>query len=800
LISVVDISDRKTAENALRGSETMLRTVINATQDAMISIDEAGLITLFNPAAEKMFGRGREEVIGQSLDILMPEEYRQGHSDYVRSFFASGKPNAAIGKIVELPAIRADGEIFPIEISLSAGDSEGKRFVIAVLRDITERRRAQEVLAESEQRFRDLVEHAGVGIVVTDLNGRFTFANETSAKLLGYSLKEFEEMGLDAVVHPDDLEWVQDNHRRRCLGEKIPTRYELRAVKKDGSPVYLDISVGVLHEDGRMIGSRTYLLDITELKQIEEALRRSDERFQSFSETVTDVIYRYDVQRDRFDFISPSCATQTGYSPTEFEASPAEVLRRITHPDDLDRVTRQFEAHLAKGPDAGTWHIEYRVIRKDGCVIWVSEFRDLEFAEDGELLCINGVVRDITIQKLREQERLQLESQMQQAQKMESLGVLAGGIAHEFNNMLGGILGTAELMLSDLPTDSQLRKDIEQIMAAAGRAAHLTEQMLAYSGKGAFVVKPLDLSRVVREMSELLRTATPKGVQINFDLAAELPPTVADLSQIRQIVINLVSNAAEAMTAEGGTIHCSTGVLEADSEYMKETVAGAEIPAGSYVYFEVSDEGSGMEATTIARMFEPFFTTKFAGRGLGLAAVDGIVRGHNGTIRIESSPDQGTSIRVLLPVATATERIEGGDQADDSEYQRGSILVADAEETTCYLARRILQRAGYRVIQAADLEEASLLLATDELQIQLAMFDTFLPHGSKGNLHSQLEALPHTLPIILSSSDPADEDEVEKSGTRFQGFVRKPYRPQELLETVQRLLSRRHEAQLDYTL
>ena len=630
--------------------------------------------------------------------------------------------------------------------------------------------------------------------------GELTFFNDEFVKLFGYSRQEAASQHIDAVVHPDDREWTNDYHRRRYLGEEVPTRYEFRGVKKDGTLVHLDISVSVLYEGDKVVGTRSYILDITELKLIEEALRRSEERFQSFSETVTDVIYRYDAPHDRFDFVSPSCAAQTGYSLAEFEASPAEVLRRITHPDDLERVTRQFEAHVAKGAGASTWHIEYRIIRKDGRIIWVSEFRDLELDENGGLLCINGVVRDITIQKLREQERLQLESQMQQAQRMESLGVLAGGIAHEFNNMLGGILGTAELMLSDQPADSQLRKDIEQIMAAAGRAAHLTEQMLAYSGKGAFVVKPLDLSRVVREMSELLQTATPKGVQIHFDLASDLPTTVADLSQMRQVMINLVSNAAEAMTAEGGTIHCSTGVLEADGDYLKNTLASAEISAGPYVYFEVSDEGSGMEPTTIARMFEPFFTTKFAGRGLGLAAVDGIVRGHNGTISIDSTPDHGTSIRVLLPVATATERTGGAEQASGSEYPRGSILVADAEETTCYLARRILQRAGYRVIHAADLEEATLLLAADELQIQLAMIDTFLPRGSRGSLHSQLNALPQTLPIILSSSDPADEDEVEKPGSVFRGFVKKPYRPQELLDMVQRLLSHRNEARLDYTL
>ncbi|MFH2055857.1 MAG: PAS domain S-box protein [bacterium] len=797
LLSVVDITDRKRTEDALRSSEAKLRTVIHATQDAMISIDQAGLINLFNPAAERMFGHGSAEMIGKSLAILMPDEYRVRHAEYIRSYLETGKPDAAIGRTVELPALRADGEIFPIEISLSAGEAEGRRFVIAVLRDITERRLAQEALEESEERFRDLVEHADIAIMADNEQGELLFFNDKCARLFGYAPAEFADRRIDAIVHPGDLDWVLEYHRRRYRGEATPTRYGFRGVKKDGTILHLDISVSVLREEGKVVGTRSYLLDITELKKVEVALRESEELFQSFAETVTDVIYRFDIRKQQLDFISPSVEVHTGHPVEAIKANPWRMMNHFTHPADRRRVMRQFWAHLQRGPGHGNCYFEYRVIRKDGRVIWVSDRRDVEFDEHNKPVCVNGVSRDITIQKLREQERLQLEAQMQQAQRMESLGVLAGGIAHEFNNMLGGILGTAELILNELPGDSQLRLDIEQIMAAAGRAAHLTDQMLAYSGKGAFVVRPLGLSRVVREISELLQAAMPKGTRLEFDLAAELPPTVADLSQMRQVLMNLVTNAGEAMPERGGVVTVSTGLIDADEAYLQETIAGAEIPAGKYVYVEVCDDGCGMEHATMARMFEPFFTTKFAGRGLGLAAVDGIVRGHSGTIKINSALGKGTCIRVILPVVDTTQMTNAPQDDCDTGRCRGLILVADGEETTSYLARRILQRAGYRTVAATDQDELMAILRDQEQRIELALVDSYLSTGGIDELKQRISELPRRPAFIITGSDP---EELSLANACGACFVHKPYRPQALLEAVERTLAQFREQEPNYSI
>ena len=260
---------------------------------------------------------------------------------------------------------------------------------------------------------------------------------------------------------------------------------------------------------------------------------------------------------------------------------------------------------------------------------------------------------DSTGRRRSEEERLAFERRMQQTQKLESLGVLAGGIAHDFNNLLMGILGNADLALSKSPPESPVRAYIRNIDTAAQRAADLANQMLAYSGKGRFVVEPIDLSRLVEEMGHLLATVISKRAALRYRLAADLPPVEADATQLRQVVMNLITNASDALGDEEGVITVATGVVEIDPAGTAPRSSGAPLPPGTYVFIEVSDTGCGMDPATRARIFDPFFTTKQTGRGLGLAAVLGIVRGHRGALRVSSEPGQGTTFTVLFPALPA---------------------------------------------------------------------------------------------------------------------------------------------------
>jgi signal transduction histidine kinase len=273
--------------------------------------------------------------------------------------------------------------------------------------------------------------------------------------------------------------------------------------------------------------------------------------------------------------------------------------------------------------------------------------------EQGRVLAF---CQDVTKRREAEDRRAHLEAQMQHSQKLESLGVLAGGIAHDFNNLLMGILGNAGLALMDVPAGSPARESLSGIETAVLRAKDLTSQMLAYSGRGRFVIEVVELPGVVEGMMHLLEVSISKNVVLRTDFSREAPPVEADVSQLRQIVMNLITNASEAIGERSGTIGIATGAIRCDRAFLQATYLDEELPEGVYTYLEVSDTGEGMDSSTVDRIFEPFFTTKFSGRGLGLAAVLGIVRGHRGAIRLQSEPGQGTTIRVLFPAADPADR------------------------------------------------------------------------------------------------------------------------------------------------
>ena len=301
----------------------------------------------------------------------------------------------------------------------------------------------------------------------------------------------------------------------------------------------------------------------------------------------------------------------------------------------------------------------------------------------------------------------QSEEQMRNAQKLESLGVLAGGIAHDFNNLLVGVLGNASLALSELPADSPARQFVQDVETSAQRAAELTRQMLAYSGRGKFVVEPVNLSQVVQEMTQLLRRVISKQARLSLHLRDDMPPIVADATQLRQVVMNLITNASDALLGESGLVTVRTGTVHADARMLAGTYLNEELPAGKYVYLEVTDSGVGMDAATRARIFEPFFTTKFTGRGLGLAAVLGIVRGHKGAIDVTSEPGCGTTFRVLFPASAALAEKPVTRNIPAAEWKgSGLALVVDDEEAVRVVARHVLERSGFTVVEAATGEEA----------------------------------------------------------------------------------------------
>jgi PAS domain S-box-containing protein len=404
----------------------------------------------------------------------------------------------------------------------------------------------------------------------------------------------------------------------------------------------------------------------------------------------------------------------------------------------------------------------------------------------GEVIGGLCIVRDITEQK-------QLEKKIQHAQKLETLGVLAGGIAHDFNNLLMVILGNAEIGLMQAEPGSLTRSTLEQIQTAALRAAELCRQMLAYSGKSRLSTNPLDLSTLVREIGELLRVSVSKKAAIEYDLGDDLPPVEADATQLRQVVMNLITNASDALGDAAGTITLRTGALVADRPYLDSTYADGELPEGLYVFLDVVDDGHGMDDDTVNRIFDPFFSTKTKGRGLGMAAVWGIVRGHQGALRVDSKRGHGTAVRVLFPPSVTALREYGG-LADDLHGWRGigKILVVDDEEMVRVVAASIIENFGFDTLTAAEGRAAIEVFRQNADEIVLVLLDMTMPHMTGEEVLAELHAIRPDLPVLLASGyTEADAAERCQSGSGgCAGFIQKPYRAAQLGARLRALLGK----------
>jgi signal transduction histidine kinase len=392
-----------------------------------------------------------------------------------------------------------------------------------------------------------------------------------------------------------------------------------------------------------------------------------------------------------------------------------------------------------------------------------------------------AIERELRESEIR-RERRTLEEQLRQAQKLESLGLLAGGVAHDFNNLLTGILGNASLALEVLDPPEPARTMLLDVVRASERAADLTRQLLAYAGKGRFVVQRVNVSEVVRDIADLICTSIPKLVSLRLDLSDTLPAIEADASQIQQLVMNLVINAGEAMEDRAGSVRVTTG--------SREITGDAALKSGQYVYLEVEDNGSGMDSATLEHIFDPFFTTKFTGRGLGLAAVQGIVRAHRGDISVCSALGVGSTFRILLPAAAEAASIGAPafQGREPSLTGSGVVLFVDDETLVRRTARATLERYGYRVVEATNGKEGVEILRRSPDQFALVVLDLMMPIMGGEDAFEEMKRIRPDLPIILSSGYDEYEATRRFEGKHVSGFIQKPYTSARLAEKVKHTL------------
>lgn len=529
------------------------------------------------------------------------------------------------------------------------------------------------------------------------------------------------------------------------------------------------IPVGAM--DGLVGGVIVAMIETTSRKRIEEALRASEELLRKVVENSRDGINLLDLTTGRYVFMSPAQVELTGFTTEEMNDLPVEDAYARMHPEDRE-ISVQQQAEIAAGRDlSGT--VEYRWKVKSGEYRWFRDSRKLVRDAQGHPVGLVGVSRDITELKHAEELRVQLERRLFEAQKMESLGVLAGGVAHDFNNILTGLLGNTELALLNVPAQSPIAKRLDFIRGGILQLAELTRQMLAYAGKGQFVLGPANLNEAVAQVTGLLNASLSKKATLEYDLAAESPTVRGDAAQLAQAALNLINNAVEALGDQTGTVRVATGVVDADRAYLSTLTEGAGLPPGRYAFLEVADTGCGMDEGTRKRLFEPFFSTKFVGRGLGLAAVLGIVRGHHGALDVHSEVGAGSTFRVLFPSVDPHVAAEPG--APSALESRGLVLVVDDEEIVRSTASAMLNVLGFDVVLARDGQEAVDLMRRRAHEVDLVLMDLAMPLLDGLQATREIRDFAPQARIVLSSGYDQEESLKRFGGLGLAGFLAKPY-------------------------
>ena len=474
-----------------------------------------------------------------------------------------------------------------------------------------------------------------------------------------------------------------------------------------------------------------------------------------------------------------------GRAPHDEHRNYGEFLMSI-HPDDRAAVDQAVQRSLNEGCD---YDVEFRAVWPDGTLHWIAEKGTVHRDASGRPTRMVGIALDIDERKRADEERAGLDARVQQAQKLETLGTLAGGVAHDFNNLLQAILGNATVIREQAPSSLIFENCLDQIDMAVMRASDLTRKLLAYAGKGKFVAERLDLSAIAVEMSKLLEASIPKRARIVGQFSSGLPAVSGDPTQVRQVIMNLVLNAAESLREGSGVIRLATGIVSLAAEELAGFHLGDGRSPGNYVYFEVCDTGCGMTDEIRAKIFDPFFSTKDKGRGLGLAAVLGIVGAHKGALQVHSEPGTGSVFRVLFPVAETPGPAELTPSEPPAPHRnRGTILVVDDEAAIRNSAKLLLETMGYKVVTACDGLEALAVFGARRNEIDVVLLDLTMPNMAGTEAFRELRALRADLPILMTSGHPEGESTREFEGQDAAGFIQKPYRASQLRTRLNEVL------------
>jgi two-component system, cell cycle sensor histidine kinase and response regulator CckA len=770
LASAEDITTRRQTEDALRDKAVQLQTILDTAVDAILTINEQGIIESFNHAAECIFDYTADEVIGKNVRMLMPEPDHSAHDAYLQRYLETGK-RKIIGIGREVMGRRKDGTTLPLDLAVSEAWF-GRRVFTGILRDLTEQKQQDALLRESQERLQTILDHAPASIYVKDKEGRYILSNRNCDAVLGvepggaigktdYDLfsKEFAD-----VFYANDLAVIRADKAQQSE-EKLPLDGDIRT--------FLSQKFPIRDGSGQPYAVCGISTDITARKRAEENLRESEARFRLLADTAPVLIWTAgtDGGCDYFnkpwlDFTRRPMIQEIGMGWTD----------RL-HPDDASSCLDVYQTCMAARQFFRT---EFRLLRWDGEYRWLLNTGAPRFSHEGTFMGYIGCCVDITEQK-------RLQAQLYEAQKLESLGQLAGGVAHDFNNLLTAILGYTELSLLSLPEETEVHPLLTNVQTAANRAAELTKQLLMYARRQMVEFVVIDLNTVILDMTSRLQRIL--GEQHELVLALSPNPCFvnANVSQMEQVLNNLVINARDAMP-HGGRIVIETTSLALDALYVEHHL---DVIPGDYVMFAVSDTGVGMTKEVQARIFEPFFTTKGVGRGtgLGLATSYGIIKQSKGSIWVYSEVGRGSTFKVYLPRVLNPQLRETSHKPESLPEGTKTILLVDDEPMVRDIAARTLEAQGYRVLEAGNGAEALHRDSEWQGHIDLLVTDLVMPLMDGKELAQRLLERHPDLHVLYISG--YTQNAVQQQGILMPGvnLLTKPFTVAGLLRKVRETLT-----------
>lgn len=776
IVNFIDITERKHTDDALRESEAQLRAIADAAKDAILLMNSDGNIIFWNSAAERIFGYRQEEVLGGNLHMLLaPECY---HADFQKNFalFQATGEGPAIGKTLELQCRRKDGIEKPIELALSRIKMQGGWHAIGIVRDISDRKQAEETIRRSEAMQRKMVANIGDVIAIIDQEGINRYKSPNIEKLFGWKIEDVVGSSAWELVHPEDLKSTRKFFRTLMQEPNAVGTTEFRYKCKDSSYRWIEFTGSNLSQDPDIGGLLGNYHDITDRKQAEQSLRESEARFKALHNASFGGIGIHD--KGVILDCNQGLSEMTGYSVTELigmnglmliaERSRHAVLQNI-----LSGYEKPYEAIcLRKDGTEFPIRVEARNVPYKGQNVRIVEFRD------------------ITENKRIEEEKANFQNKLVQGQKMEAIGTLAGGIAHDFNNILSAIIGYTELLQMKLSGSSKEFDYTQQIRMAGARAKDLVKQILTFSRQSDHEIKPVEVATIAKEISKLLRSSLPTTIEIRQNIQGN-SLVMGDPTQLHQILMNLCTNAGHAMQDKGGLLTIELNSIQVEDDLGIDNI---NLTPGNYVQLNVSDTGHGIPTEHLERIFDPFFTTKDRGEGtgMGLSVVHGIVESYKGAIHVDSEAGIGSTFKIFLP---AIERPARQAISEVADIPKGTehILFVDDDPVLTGMGTTQLESLGYTVSSRTNSIEALALFKNKPDNFDLVITDMTMPKMTGDQLATEIKRIKPNIPIILCTgfSLKISPDNIHKID--IDAFLLKPIIIEEMAKTVRNVLDKKKQ-------